>query len=124
MNNLSNTPTTITGQFSNPATVVTGQQYAIVIVPPERFGFGAQFSEVKCPGSLYLGQGTATSGQFREYMQFDLTFAIFVSLEPTPEPTPEPGQQPNQPQGAPAPITQDTEQESEAGEIAQSFEVS
>jgi fimbrial isopeptide formation D2 family protein len=39
-------------------------------------------------------------------------------------PTPEPGGQPNQQPGVPSPITQEGEQESEAGEIDQSFEVS
>jgi hypothetical protein len=40
-------------------------------------------------------------------------------------PAPDPGQQqPNQQQGAPAPITQEFEQESESGDIDQTFEVS
>ncbi len=42
---------------------------------------------------------------------------------PAPEPGQQPNQQPNQ-QGVPAPITQEGEQESESGEIDQSFEVS
>jgi hypothetical protein len=79
----------VTAQFAQPATVVAGQQYALVVSRPGSGGFGLRLqgrSDVNpCPGSLFL-----SNGQVNPFMDIgaDLIFTTFVE-EPAADQAPE-----------------------------------
>lgn len=112
---------------ANAATVMAGQQYALVL---QTTAGQYSISIARNPSCLGSEYDSERGGPFRENDLYDLIFAVFVTPDQLPALTPQPNQgQPhnqNQPQrgGAPIPITQEGEQESEAGEIDQSFDVS
>ena len=65
--------------------------------------------------------GVVFSAVEQDFFPFTVSDTEQITVEGCEVP---PGQQPNQQQGSPAPITQDFEQDSEAGEIDQSFDIS
>lgn len=125
----SNLPT-VTANFDPAiaAPVVAGQQYALVLrlAPMSTGNYAVGLSDRDCPGGQFVQN---LNGTFTGFHQSDFVFATFVTVEAAPAPPPPlipaPGQQPDQQQGgAPAPITQEGEQEAEAGEIDQTFDIS
>jgi hypothetical protein len=72
---------TITGQFATPASVTTGQTYALLITRSSSFDLRAG---APCPGQAFYSPSGTISWLGQEF--FDLRFAVFV--EPPAEPGP------------------------------------
>ncbi len=112
---------TFTFDPANAATVVAGQQYALVLRTTAGQYTISLAQNPACLGSEYDSE---RGEPFRENDLYDLIFAVFVTPDQLPAPTPQSNQGQQQRGGAPIPITQEGDQESEAGEIDQSFDVS
>ena len=117
--------TTLTFNFdpASAATVVAGQQYALVLWTTAGEYDISVTQNPSCPGSAYSSEA---GGPFIQ-SALDLIFAVFVTPDELPAPAPQPpAPQPPAPQTQvqPAPITQEAGQESESGGVDQSYEIS
>ena len=73
----------LTANFSTPASVVAGQQYALVLERASPFDWGGQDPIVPCDGDLWI---TDPNGWTLPGGGFDWAYSVFVTPSPPPPP--------------------------------------